>query len=852
MRVYEDFGSVKLYDIKEIPEVKGQEDFPGSGKLVGLTKRATDLDRPGPQAQGIDTHGQISNQQVLDNLINAYFNLKKAIASYPDAKDTPLTSLRKTQKAQDIHKIVSLFPSMLRAAREENLFPREVMYLTFANKVFKELFVESNALTISSQCAVLKCIIAAYPSAIDRISEWLLAGDEPERKFVKPVITALIGNHLVDTRYIDDCFRKILITNLTSQHAEQNPARMREVERIIDLSITLVRELVVKEQIHPPESFRNIIEVLLRLPKSVSAPFERSIQMLFDGLASLRPEISAKLGHREVEAKNGQESPMFKVVDLTVPIEDPEQEGLRRRVCYLLDDWLTICLENTVSDKTYAQYLSLLRQQGLLQTTKSTNLFFRLITELCIEAAYSSKQPQSQTTGLSYTTIDALAKLVVFLVKFLDNANKIALLSAFLQVAAHALIRDHDQKSPMNEFNQKPYLRLFTNLLYDLNTPDPALDSSNIEVLNAFSHAFHTLRPSRVPAFTFAWMELISHRMFMPKLLISKPHRCSVMFKTLIVDLLHFLKPYLQNAELLDQIRLLYKGTLRILLVLLHDFPEFLCEFHFSFCDAIPTTCIQMRNLILSAFPRNVRLPDPLTPNLKVDLLPEITHPPRIGCDIKEALVRHNVLQPLEQYLANRQPTSFPIKLCEKLKSQTQDVKFGSKYDVKLVNSLVLHVGMQGIAKLQANNEEGIMPQFQDNSCMDIFERLVTNLDPEGRYYVLNAIANQLRYPNNHTHYFSCVLLYLFLQSEDMFIKEQITRVLLERLIVHQPHPWGLLITFIELIKNPQYEFGRQPFTNCAPEIARLFDSVARSCMPAKEDNTVHMPYGVDKDKLGR
>jgi CCR4-NOT transcription complex subunit 1 len=55
---------------------------------------------------------------------------------------------------------------------------------------------------------------------------------------------------------------------------------------------------------------------------------------------------------------------------------------------------------------------------------------------------------------------------------------------------------------------------------------------------------------------------------------------------------------------------------------------------------------------------------------------------------------------------------------------------------------------------------------------------MVTSLDGEGRYYVLNAIANQLRYPNNHTHYFSCVLLYLFLQSKQAAIMEQITRVL--------------------------------------------------------------------------
>ncbi len=46
-------------------------------------------------------------------------------------------------------------------------------------------------------------------------------------------------------------------------------------------------------------------------------------------------------------------------------------------------------------------------------------------------------------------------------------------------------------------------------------------------------------------------------------------------------------------------------------------------------CNAVPPSCIQMRNLILSAFPRNMRLPDPFTPNLKVDLLPEIGTAPR-------------------------------------------------------------------------------------------------------------------------------------------------------------------------------------------------------------------------------
>lgn len=53
------------------------------------------------------------------------------------------------------------------------------------------------------------------------------------------------------------------------------------------------------------------------------------------------------------------------------------------------------------------------------------------------------------------------------------------------------------------------------------------------------------------------------------------------------------------------------------------------------------------------------------------------------------------------------------------------------------------------------------------------------------------------------------------------FVQEQITRVLLERLIVNRPHPWGLLITFIELIKNPVYKFWEHDFVHCAPEIEK-------------------------------
>lgn len=56
-------------------------------------------------------------------------------------------------------------------------------------------------------------------------------------------------------------------------------------------------------------------------------------------------------------------------------------------------------------------------------------------------------------------------------------------------------------------------------------------------------------------------------------------------------------------------------------------------------------------------------------------------------------------------------------------------------------------------------------------SHMDIFQNLIVDLDHEGRYLFLNAIANQLRYPNSHTHYFSCALLYLFVEANSEAIQ---------------------------------------------------------------------------------
>ncbi|WAR11775.1 CNOT1-like protein [Mya arenaria] len=500
-------------------------------------------------------------------------------------------------------------------------------------------------------------------------------------------------------------------------------------------------------------------------------------------------------------------------------IEDPP--GLHEKTEYLLREWVNMYHSPAAgrdSTKAFSAFVQQMHQQGILKTDDLITRFFRLCTEMCVDLCYRALSEQTHNSGLvrakCFHTLDAFVRLITLLVKHSgDTANsvtKINLLNKVLGIVAGVLLQDHEVRK--TEFQQLPYHRIFIMLFIELNAPDIILENINFQA----------------PGFCFAWLELISHRVFVGRMLALTPQqRAWGMYAQLLIDLFKFLHPFLRNAELTKPIHFLYKGTLRVLLVLLHDFPEFLCDYHYAFCDIISTNCIQMRNLILSAFPRNMRLPDPFTPNLKVDMLADIAHAPRIPTNFANMITPVSFKNDLDSYLKTRSPVTF----LSDLRSSLQSNEPGSRYNISLMNALVLYVGTQAIQHIHTKSLTPSMSTIAHSSHMDIFQNLAVDLDTEGRYLFLTALANQLRYPNSHTHYFSCTLLYLFAEANTEAIQEQITRVLLERLIVNRPHPWGLLITFIELIKNPQFKFWTHEFVHCAPEIEKLFESVARSCI---------------------
>lgn len=184
--------------------------------------------------------------------------------------------------------------------------------------------------------------------------------------------------------------------------------------------------------------------------------------------------------------------------------------------------------------------------------------------------------------------------------------------------------------------------------------------------------------------------------------------------------------PLLKDADLQTAGRDLYRGTLRLLLVLLHDFPEFLSEYYFSLCDAIPQRCIQLCNIILSAFLPAIVLPNPNLRNIKFDAIPEMRPIPPFVPDFASALKSGNLKVYLDQYLLNRGSPLFLPSLKDRLTSQGNDDD--EVYNLSLINSLVMYVGVSSQAKARS----GTSLFMVSNSGVVALQYLAVNLDVEG------------------------------------------------------------------------------------------------------------------------
>lgn len=200
----------------------------------------------------------------------------------------------------------------------------------------------------------------------------------------------------------------------------------------------------------------------------------------------------------------------------------------------------------------------------------------------------------------------------------------------------------------------------------------------------------------------------------------------------------------------------LYHAICRVLLVILHDAPDFFVLFHQYLVDVLPRCAVQFRNFITSAVPKGLLLPNPLSLELKVDLLPEIGIDPPSISDLEYSL-----------------PARLQQQLSAILVAQAE-------VDGKVFVDSNQHYGrmVPFIAQLSLKRYPSsfVGGDIFTSRALLLFKLSSANLNLESRYDLINVLVDQLRYPNRHTHFFSCLILALFIETDDRSLQEQITR----------------------------------------------------------------------------
>ncbi|KAI0781233.1 Not1-domain-containing protein [Trametes elegans] len=669
--------------------------------------------------------------------------------------------------------------------------------LLMSQKIVQLLYKTPSQLGREIYVALLDQLCHSFEDVAKEAITWLIYAED-ERKFNVPVTVTLLRSGLVNITQEDQQLAKLLYT-------DPRPT-------LQTFAAGLIRECLAAD---PPlatqAQFSYSLEILTQLAQSGKANDE--VLRLLDDLRGVRRPAQAIT-----------ETPVRQ------PSAKPETEPLREKLFIWFQQWVSIYQRSHSPEKSFVPYITQLTRQGILKAEDTSSFFFRV----CAESSVNSyiKHVNAGELGFAFQALDAMSRLIVYIIKYHGDASgvnndqaKVHYLTKILSIFVLVLANMHEEQGPL--FQQKPFFRFFSSLLNDLHSIESSLGTAYFQLLLAIGDTFSSLQPTYFPGFAFSWMSLISHRLFMPKLLLSDNREGWSAFYKLLLSLFKFLGPFLKTADLQSAGRDLYRGTLRLLLVLLHDFPEFLAEYYFSLCDVVPTRCIQLRNIILSAYPPNIILPDPHLPDIDFESIPEMGPIPPILSDFAVSLRAGDLKVYLDQYLLNRnsQPT-FLSSLKDRLRASTQEGG-AETYNLTLINSLVMYIGVSSVAQARARSAGPLF--VPTDPGVVALQYLATNLDVEGQYHLLSAMVLHLRYPNAHTHWFSSLMLYLFLEIQVDNFREVMTRVLLERFLVHRPHPWGALVTFIELLRNPKYDFRNQEFVNVASEVTLLLDHVARS-----------------------
>ncbi|KAL2062974.1 hypothetical protein VTL71DRAFT_6046 [Oculimacula yallundae] len=649
---------------------------------------------------------------------------------------------------------------------------------------------------------VMECLVKVLENicrmpgrTVHRVFEFI-AQQPGESLFHVPLIVCLTKTHLLEWGRID-----LEVSRAISQRKDKS----------LEFFLSLLETVLLNER-----------------PVALYADFAKSLETAWLWITE-EPDLEVGQQLKQQLMSAGLPEPRSLVAN------DHKQDQL----LYIFEEWVRLCNNSNASDTAPANFITQMYNRQQINNREDLHMFLRLAIDSSVDRFEQLMQTESPANE-AYMATDSLAKLIAMLVKGHEQdgavkTDKPAYLNSILSLTILVLNHHHVRRG--DNFTQKPFYRLYSTLLCELEALEGGLSvEERQETTLVFARMFLKIPPTHFPGFMTSWMSLISHRKFLPVILGLPKQTGWGLFADIMEKLLFYLGELLKPVMHLDPTTSqIYRAVVKLLIILHHDFPEFLSANHIKLCAHIPSYSTQLNNLILSATPpQNADMPNPMQPGLKIDRIGEIRQSPESMNDVEGPLRDSGLFDLAEQALEHGPSEDAVAHIAHEIqrKNARQSGLGLSSVDAdrKLIDSLVLYVGTNAIARSENKGAPLFTPGTPD---IRLLSMLVHELRPATRFVFLGSIVNQLRFPNTQTHYFNQALLELFGSDtgdqEELEIREQITRILLERAIGQWPQPWGLLVVIQELVKNKKYNFFDLPFIKSAPELGERFSTLVQA-----------------------
>lgn len=728
---------------------------------------------------------------------------EKAIKLLAPLKETSLASLPAE------HPILQSLSQALSICQTNALVHPELL-LKVAQYAVNCLFTQAheNPMCTEIYVVILDRLCEYSPSTAKDVTWWMVHSVD-QRKFNMPVIFSLMKVQLVTPSKLDSSIGKLI--------AESNSPVLVKFASSLLLSVLNANEV-------RPIALRSDFAVTLNALSKFSGD-------------------EASEDYKQAKAvRDKLFSSLSTLHNPPLPSVENRPPTAYVQMGYVFSEWVKLLGHEDEGEDVQKSFVDALLLRGILTEPHKFEMFFKAATEVAVSAFGAEHEIRTRTQREVYLAVDCLAMLIVRIaLRFPVSASNDAIeyIKTILGIVSLVIVNEHETSKVT--WNERAYFRLFSSILTTWSTasihkPDATAHLDHL-FFPMFAEVLNGLQPIAYPGFTFAWIPLISHRMFLPKLL-ALPDRAGYHPAVkMLTALLKFQTVYFKDESAHDDvISVIFRAINRIFVALAHDSPEFLVSCHYMLMNAVPACYLQLRNIILVATPAGTAAPNPHDSSIDIKSEGNAWATPPVLYAPIEDLHKVGLKKPVENYLRIPAPALMrTIHLGTKLSQPKESFEFGYEtihYSIKLINALVLHVGISAAEeRLPKNPQVFNVKSSQTSLIVD----LLNIGSSEFRYHVISAIANNLRYPNSHTQWFACLMMYLFQVGEwnsDAIrdeVQEIIIRVLLERSVA-KPTPWAIPVVMRGIMHGGEKNVMDMKFVKTAPEeVKAVLESVTKA-----------------------